>query len=178
MVERCLAKANVASSNLVSRSTAKRDRSCAYLFLCDGKRVVANSPVRVSIAYSNRHTPRFPQNCRNNFAKGYGVISFPALSTVSFNSQIRVTEQSLIAIDIRRGSRKNITPLGVSLAPLAQISIYLLSPHPPPTRRRFPFSTKLSKAERAKVGTGGESRRTARRLSFYTKIFRSLMSEK
>ncbi len=36
--------------------------------------------------------------------------------------------------------------------PLARISIYLLSPHPPPTRRRSPFSTKLGKAERAKVG--------------------------
>ena len=44
-------------------------------FVLRGKRVVANSQVRVSIAYSNRHTPRFPQNCRNNFAKGYGVIS-------------------------------------------------------------------------------------------------------
>ena len=32
----------------------------------------------------------------------------------------------------------NITPLGISLAPLAQISICLLSPHPPPTRRRSP----------------------------------------
>ena len=32
--------------------------------------------------------------------------------------------------------KANITPLGISLAPLAQISIYLLSPHPPPTRRR------------------------------------------
>ena len=38
--------------------------------------LIRNSQVRVSIAYSNRHTPRFPQNCRNNFAKGYGVISF------------------------------------------------------------------------------------------------------
>ena len=38
--------------------------------------LIRNSQVRVSIAYSNRHTPRFLQNCRNNFAKGYGVISF------------------------------------------------------------------------------------------------------
>ena len=46
----------------------------------------------------------------------------------------------------------NIEPLcGISIAPLAQISIYKISPHPPPTRRRSPFSTKLGKAERAKV---------------------------
>ena len=30
----------------------------------------------------------------------------------------------------------NIEPLGISLAPLAQISICIISPHPPPTRRR------------------------------------------
>ena len=130
MVERCLAKANVASSNLVSRSTQKeiglapisfcveretsscelassRDRAifncegicrgapvqkqhscfCARetalsrfrlsVSLCyAGNEYKKNSQVRMSIAYSNRHTPRFPQNCRNNFAKGYGVISF------------------------------------------------------------------------------------------------------
>ena len=34
--------------------------------------------------------------------------------------------------------KANITPLGISLAPLAQISIYLLSPHPPSPRRRSP----------------------------------------
>ena len=46
----------------------------------------------------------------------------------------------------------NIEPLcGISLAPLAQISIYILSPHPPSPRRQSPFSTKLGKAERAKV---------------------------
>ena len=44
---------------------------------------------------------------------------------------------------ICRGTRKNITPLGISLAPLAQISIYSISPHPPPTRRRSPFPTKI-----------------------------------
>ena len=147
-----------------------------------------------------------------------------------------------IAIDIRRGSRKNITPLGVSLAPLAQISIYVniiffvlfrscftheyrlplgkyravrritcasganidLRKYPlihrrrdggPPSPQSLPiFGMRgkvgrkkgacatavfiLGKAERAKVGICGESRRTARRLSFYTKIFRSLMSKK
>ena len=55
-------------------------------------------------------------------------------------------------------------------APLAQTSIYLLSPHPPSPRRRSPFSTKLGKAERAKVGVGREAT-AARRLSFSTKIF-------
>ena len=32
--------------------------------------------------------------------------------------------------------KANIEPLGISLAPLAQISTCIISPHPPPTRRR------------------------------------------
>ena len=32
--------------------------------------------------------------------------------------------------------KANIEPLGISLAPLAQISICIISPHPPPTRLR------------------------------------------
>ena len=37
VVERCLAKANVASSNLVSRSTQETDRFYAYPFLLQQK---------------------------------------------------------------------------------------------------------------------------------------------
>ena len=52
-------------------------------------------------------------------------------------------------IDCRRQISSRVS--GISIAPLAQISIYILSPHPPSPRRRSPFSTKLGKAERAKV---------------------------
>ena len=51
--------------------------------------------------------------------------------------------------------KANITPLGISLAPLAQISIYILSPHSPSPRRRSPFPTKLADFRHAGEGRVG-----------------------
>ena len=177
--------------------------------------------------------------------KGNGIISFSPAPWSGKRVESKLAGSRDRAIfdceGIRRSSRKNITPLGTSLAPLAQMSIYLniiffvlfrscftheyrlpigkyraalrhitcafcanidLRKYPlihrrrdggPPSPRRFLQNRGkvgrkkgacatavfiLGRAERAKVGTGGESRRMARRLSFYTKIFRSLMSEK
>ena len=51
---------------------------------------------------------------------------------------------SCFTCEYRLAFTANITPLGISLAPLAQISIYILSPHPPSPRRRSPFPTKIA----------------------------------
>ena len=73
----------------------KRDRSCAYLFLCDGKRVVANSLVRVTeqSLIAREYAEGLPHKSNEvDFVQGkrHYLVS-AALSTVSFNSQVRVT---------------------------------------------------------------------------------------
>ena len=87
------------------------------------------------------------KKCHQNVTKKVDNAVFQLLT---FNILFKIRFRSCFTHEYRL-PKANITPLGISLAPLAQTSIYLLSPHPPSPRRRSPFSTKLGRAERAKV---------------------------